>query len=57
MNISFEDRKIKKMAVKVTTMTQYVNKVVERVILARKNVPPYVDMSTITHAGVKQPVW
>ena len=55
MNMSFEDRKRKKMLIKVTT--KYVNKMVERVILVRKTVPSYVDMSTVMHAGIKYPVW
>ena len=54
---SFEDKKRKPLSVKVVTMVEHVNRTIERVILARKDVPPYVDMSTITHAGTKQLVW
>lgn len=58
MKKSFEETRTKKATPsKIATMAEYTNSVIERVILARKNIPAYVDTSMVMHAGIKRPVW
>lgn len=58
MKQSFENRHRKLVRPsEVITMAEFVNKNIKRIILARKDTPKHVDMSTIMHAGIKSPVW